>query len=85
MNQVNCVSLEAEINSELHKSLQKYLNHHPYWDVNQVINASLSLFMLQNWSQDRGIDTKNYDICSKVYLDCIFHEHRNHLRYEENN
>lgn len=85
MSQENCISLEAEINSELHQSLLKYLDNHPYWDVNRVLNASLSLFMLQNWSQDKGLKTKDYDTCSRVYLDSIFHEHNNHVRYEQNN
>ncbi len=84
MSQENCISLEAEINSDLHQSLLKYLDNHPYWDVNRVLNASLSLFMLQNWSQDKGLRTKDYDTCSRVYLDSIFHEHNNHVRYEQN-
>ena len=85
MSQENCISLEAEINSELHQSLLKYLDNHPYWDVNRVLNASLSLFMLQNWSEDKSLTTKDYDVCSRVYLDSIFQEHSTYTRYEQNN
>lgn len=85
MNQDSCISVEAEINSELHKSLAKYLDCHPYWDLNRVLNASLSLFMMQNWSQQDGLEKRDYDICTRIYLDNIFHEHSTHLRYEENN
>ena len=85
MNPEYCISLEAEINSELHQTLLKYLDCHPYWDVNRVINASLSLFMMQNWCSENGIKDRDYQICTKVYLDNIFHEHRNHIRYERNN
>ncbi len=85
MNQEYCVSVEAEINSELHKSLSRYLDSHPYWDLNRMLNASLSMFIMQNWSKEDGLEQKDYDTCSRVYLDSIFHEHRTHVRYEQNN
>ena len=85
MNQEYCISLEAEINGELHKSLTKYLNCHPYWDLNRVLNASLSLFMMQNWSQENGLEKNDYDTCTRVYLDSIFQEYRRWARYEQNN
>ena len=85
MNQEYCISLEAEINSELHQSLARYLDCHPYWDLNRVLNASLSLFMMQNWSQENGLTKKDYDTCASVYLNSIFHEHRTHVFYEQNN
>ncbi|MBE9047847.1 DUF2811 domain-containing protein [Pleurocapsales cyanobacterium LEGE 10410] len=84
MNQENCISLEAEINSELHKSLQKYLDYHPYWDINRVLNASLSLFMMQNWRRDNGLDQQDSDTCTRIYLDSIFHEYYTHRHYEQN-
>jgi hypothetical protein len=85
MNQEYCVSVEAEINNELHKSLLKYLDCHPYWDLNRVFNASLCLFMMQNWCAENGLEQKDYDICSRVYLNSIFDEYRMYRRYEENN
>ncbi|MEM7757158.1 MAG: DUF2811 domain-containing protein [Cyanobacteria bacterium P01_A01_bin.40] len=85
MNPEYCISLEAEIDSELHQSLARYLDCHPYWDLNRVLNASLSLFMMQNWSQDNGLTKPDYDVCTNVYLNSIFHEYRTHLHYEQNN
>ena len=85
MNQEYCISLEAEIDSDLHQSLARYLDRHPYWDMNRVLNASLSLFMMQNWSREEGLEQQDYNICTKVYLDSIFKEYRTYQRYEQNN
>ena len=85
MSQEYCISLETEVDSELHKTLQKYLENHPYWDINRVINASLSLFMMQNWSKEKNMNNQDYDICIQVYLNSIFQEYRTHLHYEQNN
>ncbi len=41
--------------------------------------------MMQNWSQENGLEKQDYDICTNVYLNSIFHEHRTHLQYEQNN
>lgn len=83
MNRESCISIEAEIDGELHKSLTKYLDCHPYWDFNRVFNASLSLFMMQNWSNEGGIEKHDYDTCTRVYLNNIFHEYSTHLRYQQ--
>ena len=85
MTQESCISVEAEINGDLHESLAKYLDCHPYWDLNRVLNASLSLFMMQNWSQEGGMEKQDYDTCTRVYLNSIFHEYSTHLRYEQRN
>ena len=85
MNQEYCISLEAEIQSDLHQSLARYLDSHPYWDINRVLNASLSMFMMQNWSQKEGLEQRDYDICTRVYLDSIFQEYCSYLYYEQNN
>ena len=37
MNRELCISVEAEIDSEIYKSLLKYLDRHPYWDLNRVL------------------------------------------------
>ena len=85
MNKEFCISVEAEIDSEIYQSLSKYLDRHPYWDLNRVFNTSLSLFMMQNWSQEDGRDKQDYETCTRVYLNNIFQEYRTHLRYEQNN
>ncbi len=84
MNQEHSISVVAEIDSELHLSLSRYLNSHPYWDLNKVFNASLSLFMLQNWNGESKIESDDLRICSRVYLDSIFAEHRTYNSYERN-
>jgi len=84
MNKDYCISVEAEINSELHKVLLRYLNSHPYWDLNRVLNTSLSMFMMQNWCEVDGFQQHDYDTCSRVYLDNLLHEHLIHLHYEQN-
>ncbi|MEL6929829.1 MAG: DUF2811 domain-containing protein, partial [Cyanobacteria bacterium J06600_6] len=58
---------------------------HPYWDLNRVINASLSLFLLQNWHDEQGREHQDCDNCTRVYLDSIFQEYRTYLRYEQKN
>ena len=85
MNQEYCISVEAEIDGELHKSLQRYLDSHPYWDLNRVLNASLSMFMMQNWQAENGFKQRDRDICSRVYLDSIFQEYRTYVHYEQRN
>ena len=85
MNQKYCISLEAEIDSDLHQSLARYLNSHPYWDMNRVLNASLSLFLMQNWTSENGFSKSDRNTCTRIYLDSIFQEYRTHLKYEHNN
>lgn len=63
-NQVNTVSILAEIPEELHDSLKSYLDDHPAWDLNRAFAASLSLFLLQNGQNDRR--------ASRIYLDSLF-------------
>ena len=68
------VSIFAEIPEELHQSLQSYLETHPKWDQDKVFAAALSLFLLQNDSQqDRN--SPNYRACARVYLETIFQQY----------
>ena len=68
------VSIFAEIPEELHQSLQNYLETHPEWDQDRVFAAALSLFLLQNNSQqDRN--SPNYRACARVYLETIFQQY----------
>ncbi|MGV2826844.1 DUF2811 domain-containing protein [Myxosarcina sp. GI1(2024)] len=84
MNKKQPISVVAEINSELHQSLSRYLDSHPYWDLNKVFNVSLSLFMLQHWNGERAIEPDDVRICSRVYLDGIFAEHHTYNFYKGN-
>lgn len=58
------VSLNIEIPEELYDSLQTYLEDHGSWNSRRVFCASLSLFLMQNGTQDRRIN--------RFYLDALF-------------
>lgn len=58
------VSLLIEVPEPLHKALQDYLDTHPGWDQDRVINAALSLFLMQNGKRDRAV--------SNIYLSTLF-------------
>lgn len=58
------VSILAEIPESLHESLKAYLETHPDWDQDRVFTASLSLFLIQNSSNDRR--------AARAYLDSLF-------------
>ncbi|WP_036482979.1 DUF2811 domain-containing protein [Myxosarcina sp. GI1] len=84
MNKEHYISVVAEIDPELHQSLSKYLDKHPCWDINKVFNASLSLFMLQNWQGENKIESEDMRTCSRVYLDSIFAEYCTYNYYKKN-
>lgn len=66
------VSIEAEIPEELHESLKHYLETHPTWDQDQVFAAALSLFLLQNESNQIPQSSQFYRACARVYLETLF-------------
>ena len=69
------VSILAEIPEELHESLKSYLETHPTWDQDRVFAAALSLFLLQNRDNNKGIKiSDNYRTCARIYLENIFEE-----------
>ena len=74
MDNSNTISIVAEINADLHQAMLDYLDEHPYWDLTEVFNASLSLFMLQNWHSDRKMKAHNHRTCRQVYLDSVLQE-----------
>ncbi len=74
MNNSNTISVVAEINEDLYDAMQDYLDKHPYWDLSEAFNASLSLFMLQNWRSSQKMKPKNYCVCSQTYLNSVLSE-----------
>ncbi|MGD1853080.1 MAG: DUF2811 domain-containing protein [Leptolyngbyaceae cyanobacterium] len=58
------VSLMVEIPESLHLSMQSYLNTHELWSQERVMQAALSLFLMQN-----GI---NQPHINSLYLDSLF-------------
>ncbi|ESA38282.1 hypothetical protein N836_33170 [Leptolyngbya sp. Heron Island J] len=58
------VSLMVEIPETLHVSVQEYLNTHELWSQERMMQAALSLFLLQN-----GV---NQPHVNSLYLDSLF-------------
>lgn len=74
MNNSNTISMVTEINADLYQALLEYLDEHPYWDLSEVFNASLSLYIIQNWHSPQKMKPSNHRICRKVYLDSVLQE-----------
>ncbi|MEO0396661.1 MAG: DUF2811 domain-containing protein [Cyanobacteria bacterium J06656_5] len=58
------VSLMVEIPEELHLSIQDYLTTHELWSQERMMQAALSLFLMQN-----GV---NQPRVNSLYLDSLF-------------
>ncbi|MEM6255576.1 MAG: DUF2811 domain-containing protein [Cyanobacteria bacterium P01_D01_bin.156] len=58
------VSLMIEIPESLHESIQDYLNTHELWSQERVMQASLSLFLMQNGMSQPHVN--------RLYLDSLF-------------
>ena len=58
------VSLMVEIPEELHLSIQDYLTTHELWSQERMMQAALSLFLLQN-----GVNKPHVN---SLYLDSLF-------------
>ena len=58
------VSLMIEIPETLHQSMQDYLSTHELWSQERVMQAALSLFLMQN-----GV---NQPQVNKLYLNSLF-------------
>lgn len=59
------VTLNVEIDDGIYQCMQDYLSSNNQWNTNAVINASLSLFLIQNHS---SIEAADYKACSQKYL-----------------
>ena len=58
------VSLMVEIPEDLYASIQEYLDTHELWSQERIMQAALSLFLLQN-----GINKPHVN---SLYLDSLF-------------
>ncbi|MBE9169441.1 DUF2811 domain-containing protein [Pleurocapsales cyanobacterium LEGE 06147] len=74
MTSNSTVSIVTEIPSDLHQSMQNYLDNHPYWDQDRLIAAGISLFLLQNWGSQISRDVEDYRTCSRIYLETLFRD-----------
>lgn len=68
------VQLSVEVNESIYNCMQDFLASNPQWNRQKLINASISLFLMQN---HKSIKPDNYQDCSKTYLNaiCIAPEH----------
>ena len=60
----SAISIETMLPEALYEAGQKYLANHPGWDQDRIMQAALSLFLLQNGECDRAV--------SRIYLDTLF-------------
>ncbi|NEP63813.1 MAG: DUF2811 domain-containing protein [Symploca sp. SIO2G7] len=58
------VSLMIEIPETLHQSIQNYLDTHERWSQERVMQAALSLFLMQNGMNQPHVN--------RLYLDSLF-------------
>lgn len=58
------VSIMATIPESLHSSVTQYIEDHPAWSQARVMQAALSLFLLQNGANQAEVNS--------LYLDSLF-------------
>ena len=59
------ISMVAEIQPPVAAAIAAYLDSHREWDCDRLVNAALSLFLLQNSNPD------NTEL-ARVYLEAVF-------------
>ena len=74
-SQQKSITLSVEIDENIYQCMQDYLNSNSQWDIEAVLNASLSLFLMQNHA---SIQTADYRVCSQKYLRSICHTSRHY-------
>ena len=58
------VSTVVELPESLHMAGQQYLETHPGWDQERMMQAALSLFLMQNGVNNPGVN--------RTYLETLF-------------
>lgn len=54
------VQLSVEVNESIYNCMQDFLASNPQWNRQKLINASISLFLMQN---HKSIKPDNYQDC----------------------
>ncbi len=62
------VTLSVELEEEIYCCMQDFLASNPGWNQKLVIDASMSLFLMQN---HRQIKPEDYQACSQKYLHSV--------------
>ena len=68
MTSRSTVSLNVEIDSEIHLGIKEFLERNSTWDQNRVIKTGISLFLIQN---SQFISPQSNRACSQAYLHSI--------------
>lgn len=62
------VTLNVEIDENIYECMQDFFNENPHWNSETIFNASLSLFLMQNY---QDIESEQYQACGQRYLNSI--------------
>lgn len=62
------IALSVELEEEIYDCMQDFLTSNPSWSQRRLINASMSLFLIQNHST---IKPQDYRACSQQYLHSV--------------
>ena len=62
------IQLSIEIDEGIYNCIQRFIVDNPQWSRERLINASMSLFLMQNY---RNMNPDDYRICSKKYLHSV--------------
>ncbi len=65
MEPQSTVSLNIELDAEIHSGIKEFLEHNATWDQNRVFKTSVSLFLIQN---PHFISPQSNKACSQAYL-----------------
>lgn len=62
------VTLSVDIDENIYECMQDFFNVNPHWNSETIFNASLSLFLMQNYQE---IESEQYQTCGQRYLNSI--------------
>ena len=62
------VTLSVEIDENVYECMQDFLDANSQWNSETILNASLSLFLMQNY---QNIEPEQYQACGQKYLSSI--------------
>jgi len=62
------VTLNVEIDENIYECMQDFFNENPHWNSETIFNASLSLFLMQNYE---GVESEQYQACGQRYLNSV--------------
>ena len=68
MTHQNTVSLNIELDAEIHSGIKQFLDRNSTWDQNRFFRTSVALFLIQN---PDFISPRINRVCSQAYLHSI--------------